>query len=790
MKLSLDWINDYVDISDIDPMELAEKLTMMTAEVEEVVHLKRLLHNVVVAEVVRVNTISIDSGFSEIIVNCGDREVRTITTTKTLTPGVKTAFARLGTVLNGKRYVQLKEIAGAESKGKVCSPRDLCLGEVDDDIFHIPAQIPNGIPLIELIPERDSLLIVDNHSITHRPDLWGHYGFAREISAILNRPLKPLKLWEEVGDKDLQMIPLEIRDKNRCQIYNCVRLDNLVSSPSSPQIQARLNALDQRAVNLLVDLTNYVMFETGQALHAYDGDRISGIIVNSLKKKTELKTLDGNVRKLEKGDLAILDEKEKPIGIAGVMGGFSTQVTAETKSILLESAGFRGSAIRKTANRLNLVTEASRRFEKQQPAAISLIGLKRMVALIREEQPTLAIGSLLTTVGDTDENARSLQIPLDFFSKRMGIEIGFEEIQKHLQAIGFGVSRKNRKIRVEIPPFRSRSDIAIPEDILEEVARLHGYEKVSPALPSAPMEPASRDSRLSQERAIKRFLSEKCRFREVETYNWLDEDFLPSLEYDSGDCVRLLNPVSPGLVRLRDSLLPNLLQIVQQNRDHHSQNNIYEMGRIFQGDRESRSLLALSYQSTVGLDIENFYRSLKGELEDLLANLQVPTPQFLPIAGVNPAQTWYRQGVRITVEADTLGMLGMVPAGISDSLMKNSCIAWFELDLDRLETLDKQEKRYMEPSRYPGSWFDFSVLFPDDTLFHEIDEKLDKYSCELPFQKTYLYKYKGGEISENMTSYTYRYEVEAIDRTLSGKELDNFHSSLVEFFKREGIQVR
>jgi tRNA-binding EMAP/Myf-like protein len=515
MKLSLDWINDYIDISDIDPEELAHKLTMTTTKVKEVITVKRLLDKIVVAEVISVNTISIAGGISEVIVDCGDHTIRTITAIKDLKPGMKAAFAHLGSVLNGKRFIQLKEIAGAESRGKLCSPHDLCLGEVDDEALELPLSIENGTPLTHLIPETDTLLDIDSHALTHRPDLWEHQGFAREISSILNRPLKSLTLQK-----------------------------------------------------------------------------------------------------------------------------------------------------------------------------------------------------------------RTLQIPEEFFSRRMGTKITINEIKRHLNSIGFGATRKNGMVHVTFPSFKSHLDTSIPEDILEEVARLHGHDAINPVLPSVPMESIAKDSYLKMEQAIKQVLSFQNEFQEIQTYNWFIGEFLPIIDYHSPDSIRLINPVSPGLVLLRDSLLPNLLSVMQMNKGVHDHPGFYEMGRRFTRGIESRSIAAVCCQIR-NIEVETQLLNLKRVAGNMFKKMDLAPPIFLPREKSESCNAWHEGELGIWAGEKQVGVMGNLPSEIGNRLIENSLITWFELDLDKINVLEKGERQTQLPSKLPGSCLDLSVLFPRETPYNEIGAKPD-----------------------------------------------------------------
>ncbi|MCG8333159.1 MAG: phenylalanine--tRNA ligase subunit beta [Proteobacteria bacterium] len=790
MKLSLDWINDYVDISDIDPNDIAHKLTMTTAEVEEVITIKRKIDQVVVGEIKTINLVEEARGLKEVIIDYGEANTRTLTTAKNLAVGGKYAFAQLGSVLNGQQYVEIREIAGAESHGKLCTPNDLSLGEFDDQLLQIPDSVPIGAKLTDLISKTDYLLHIDNHSLTHRPDLWGHYGFAREVSAVLKRPLKPLKLWDHKIASDMPAIDIKNEDHSNCPVYNCIRISNYRHTPSPLTVQARLDALGHRAYSLAVDLTNYVMLETAQPLHAFDGSSIRGIQIAESGKSQKIMTLDDVERDIEPNDLIISNEQGQPIALAGIMGGRSSQVTAETRSLLLESACFKGPIVRKTANRLQLSTEAGKRFEKRLPPAMARLALKRMLYLLVHEQPEIDVESGLTSSGALSNNKREIVIPISYFSKRIGVQVSKKEIKRHLKALEFVVTEKRNNLRIEVPAFRSQEDISIPEDILEEVARMYGYDKVQPVLPETSMKAVSRDKPLELEKVVRRFLTRSARFQEVQTYNWYDHNIPGSLPRDSNELVNLVNPVSNKNPYLRDMILPNLLKIMMKNADYCQDNSIFEIGSVFYQDREVRVVSAVNYSLQRRIDLESFYLSLKGHLDGLFDEIGLQYPEYVPYAELNLEESGNYPALAICAEGNKLGRIGILKQDICSTIIQDCQVVWFELELDAIISLKQETKRYKPIPKYPGSWFDFSILFPKSTAFREIESSLDKYLNPLLKNRRYLYKYTGEGIQSEMTSYTYRFEVGSDDKTLSNEELESVHNSLIDFFKQEGIEVR
>jgi phenylalanyl-tRNA synthetase beta chain len=418
------------------------------------------------------------------------------------------------------------------------------------------------------------------------------------------------------------------------------------------------------------------------------------------------------------------------------------------------------------------------------------LALKRMLYLLIKNQSDIAIESRLTTSGMPALKAKEIIIPVSYFSNRMGVRLSKKEIKRHLKALEFLVREKRNKLHIEVPPFRSGEDIALPEDILEEVARMHGYDTIQPVLPATVMKVVSRDSQLELERAIRRYLVRSGQFQEVQTYNWYNHEFPGFLPENSKGLVRLINPVSATKPCLRDAILPNLLNLMQRNADHCRENNIFEIGSVFHNDGEFRVVSALSYSLKKKADSESFYLSLKGILDDMFDEFDLQQPDFVPYSELKLEESKDYPALAVCVAGKKAGQIGVLREDSCSEIVKGGQAVWFELELESLLALKPNRKRYTSIPKYPGSWFDFSVLIPDRTSFSNLEKRLDGYQNPLLKSRRYLYKYKGKGIQDEMTSYTYRFEVGADDRTLSNKDLEELHNNLKDFFHKEGIRVK
>ncbi len=792
MHLSLDWIAQYVDLSDLSPQTIAHRLTMATAEVEGLETLVRALDGVRIGEVVAVEPLDDRSTF--VSVQCGTQQFTTVCGALNVREGMKSAFAAAGVTIAGGQTITEKHVGGKPSQGILCSSEELGMGGGHFGILDLPASLESGAALSDFIPPSDTLLEIDNKSVTHRPDLWGHYGIAREVAAIFQRPLRPLQLVDVAQYNALPAYPLTLDDPENCPCYCCIEMTGVAALPSPLTLQYRLHALGQRTFNVLVDLTNYIMLELGQPMHAFDASRLQAVRVAPFGTTGPFTTLDGQERQMTPADLMIWNERE-PIALAGIMGGLNSEVSQQTTGLLLESANFKDARIRRTASRLGIHTDASQRFEKQQPPANTKIATERFLALLLESGLQPRIRSRFTSQGALKTYTRSLDIPTDFFDRRIGNPIAPDRMVSILTSLGFEASVTNNILSVGIPPFRSEKDISLPVDILEEVTRIQGYDNLEPKMPNFSVERVAFNDRLRTQHKARRILAQAHGFSEVHNYSWFDDTWLKTLGYEPTATLEMANPSAEQHVRLQTTLLPNMFAVVKKNTVLRESFRIFELGRVYlpagEQDHTEKSVLAgASCQHERLGNLEAHFRQIKGALEALAAHLSLGALAFAP--GTTTTAPWHTPGgyVDILLHEARVGQLGFLSDPLLAKIAPAAQVVWFELDFDKLEGPIFPTTSYAPASRYPGSWFDFSIVASAQAGFAELARTLDDFSHDLLKKREFITLYQGKGLAEGTASYTFRYWIESQDSTLTGEQIEAFQREYIAFLESKGLHLR
>ena len=535
MHISLDWISDFVDLSGIEPKDIANRLTLATAEVEDFEILHRFVAGVVVGEVTAAEKITDANGktLTFCTVDCGAKKYTTVCGAPNARVGLKAPFAPAGTNLANNVVIKESQMAGKPTQGILCSASELGMSQWHEIVFECPANTKNGTKFSDLVPATDVLIEIDNKSLTHRPDLWGHYGFAREFAAIFKRPLKPLPQHDLAQYDKLPAYPVAIDDLENCPCYSAIEFKVQGAVPSPVVMQRRLHALGQRTYNLLVDVTNYVNNEIGQPTHAFDGDLLKGIRVATMGKNaqscgancSQFRTLDGQGRDLLPEDLLIWNAgSNSPVALAGIMGGLDTEVTAGTTKVLLESANFKAGRIRRTAGRLDLRTDASQRYEKSQPPSNVKVGTARILNLLEAAGVAFEVTSRFSFAGNLHDAWRTVTLEPGRLDTLAGITLPRETVLDILSSLGFKPKfEKDGTLTVEVPPYRSTKDISIGPDIIEEVLRVYGYDHIAPNMPAMPLKPLHVERHLELEKLAKKLLAGAHGFLEVHNYGWLND---------------------------------------------------------------------------------------------------------------------------------------------------------------------------------------------------------------------------------------------------------------------------
>ena len=803
MKISLDWISDFVDLSGVDAETVADRLTLSTAEVEGFEILRRSVEGVVIGQVVQVEPIETpaesapeDATLALATVDCGASTYKTVCGAPNLRRGMKSPFAPAGVTLAEDSRITACEVAGHKSEGVLCSAKELGMSRWHEGVLDCPQSLEPGTPLSKFIPAEDVLIEIDNKSLTHRPDLWGHYAFARELAAIFNRPLKPLPISDLSRFDDLPAYPLEIEDLEGCPCYGCLEFRVTAAVPSPLVIQRRLHALGQRTYNLMVDVTNYVMLELGQPTHAFDGDRLRAIRVAGMGRQGTFTTLDGQERNMLPDDLLIWNENE-PVALAGVMGGLNSEVEESTTKVLLESANFKGSRIRRTSVRLDLRTESAQRFEKKQPPVNVKLGVARILGLVEQAGANPQVTSRFTVQGDLKDEFRSLELAPGSLAKMAGTEIPDATVISILESLGFRARYDEQgRLQLGIPPHRSQADVSIPPDIAEEVLRIYGYDKIEPRMPAFPLKPLHVNRSLRTEHKARRLLAQSHRFIEVQNYGWTDDTWLSAIGFDPQNALELRNPSTQQSRLLRTTLVPNMLALVGKNRAHRDRFRLFEIGQVYSltedgGCLETTRLAGVSFSQVDQPSLEEHLRAIKGAIEDLARTIGPGQFTFVPSdAGEAPWQTadhW----VAIRRDVRPVGGLGVLHGPILEAVApEGGQVVWFELAMEQLQGPIYPRLTYKAPPIYPGSWQDFSMAWDVAKGFAALEERLATFSHPLIMRREFLYAYKGKGIPKGQASYSYRYWLGAWDRTLSSEEIDEFRNALLKFLESEDISLR
>jgi phenylalanyl-tRNA synthetase beta chain len=821
VKISLDWISDFVDLGGIDHETVADRLTLSTAEVEGFEVIERTVKGVLIGEIVAVEPLAAEAGGGPLAlttVDCGPKQYVSVCGAPNARVGLKAPFAPAGVTLSGGLAIRESEVAGRKSQGVLCSAMELGMSRWHEIVLECPGSIENGTPLAEFIPERDVIVEIDNKSLTHRPDLWGHYAFGRELAAIFSRELVPLAMADLARFDHLPAYPLSVEDAEGCPCYGCIEFrltaPDIASvrgskyvTPSPLVIQRRLHALDQRTYNLLVDLTNYAMLELAQPTHAFDGDRLHkrAIRVARMGRQGTFVTLDGQERKMLPDDLLIWNEKE-PVALAGVMGGLNSEVQPTTSKVLLESANFKGSRIRRTSVRLDLRTDSAQRFEKNQPPINVKLATGRILKLIEEAGVEHEVTSRFTVAGNLKEDFRPLVLERGTLRAMAGADIPDEKVTSILHSLGFQAKfEKDGRLAVGIPPHRSEADISIPPDIAEEVLRIYGYGRIEPVMPAMSLEPLWINEPLRREHKIRRLLAGGHRFTEVQTYGWTDGQWLAEIGFDPTPekPLSLRNPVNQHSRLLRSTLVPNMLALVPKNRAHRDRFRLFEIGHVYSlsadgGSVETTRLAGVSFSQPDQPSLEEHFRGIKGCLEDL--GRAIGRTLKFEIQGsstLNPqpstVQPWQTPGGWVAVRQDDrrVGGLGVLAGQTLAAVApEGGQVVWFELDLDLLEGTNYPQVTYAAPPIYPGSWQDFSLVWDADQGFAAMESRLAAFSHPLVMRRDFLYVYKGKGLPEGKASYSYRFWIGAWDHTLTSEEIEAFRQSWLGFLKLQDIPLR
>lgn len=581
MYISMNWINDFVDLKGINLEELINRFTLSVAEVEGTIKYGENLKDVITAKIMGIEKIATSDKLRKVKVDNGKEMVTCVCGAKNINIGDIVPFAQIGSIVNGIEIKQV-EMAGETSNGMCLSEKELGISEEHSGVMVFDNDTKLGMNVKELLDIDDTVFEIDNKSLTNRPDLWGHYGIAREIAALTGRKLKNIEIENLEEYNDLKEVGVEVEDKEKCYRYTAIQVENITAKKFDINKRIRLYYCGMRSINLLVDLTNYIMLELGQPMHAFDKKLVDKIKVKSIENDIEFKTLDDVTRKIDRGTLMICNNDE-PIAIAGIMGGANSEITDRTNSLVLESANFDSVCIRKSAVELKLRTDASAHYEKSLDPEITDIAIKRYIKLLKENDNGIKVTSKLTDIYVKKYPIIKIEITREYINSRIGIELSLNRIKEILSSLEFEIEENGETLTVKVPSFRATKDISIKADLVEEIARIYGYDNIEPQTKNQPLRIVEIDGEKKTENTIKDLLAIKYGLSEIHTYIWYDRKKNKELNIEVNENnIKLANSLNANFNVLRESMIPSLLYTLSENIKYYPNVNIFECGRTFE----------------------------------------------------------------------------------------------------------------------------------------------------------------------------------------------------------------
>lgn len=810
MKVSLNWIKDYVDLpADMDLKRLAYDLTMSTVEVEDTIELAKQFDHMVVG---RIKTIEQHPNADKLRVCKTDigGEVKDIVCGgSNLTEGMKVAAALPGAMCKWHGEGELVEIKksklrGVESYGMICGAVEIGLSDLfpTKEETHIldlsDFDAPAGTPLADALELNDIILEIDNKSMTNRPDLWGHYGIARELAALYGLPLKPIAPYRsDVGQGSLTVT---VEDTERCPRYVAASIENLYVKPATYKMQSRIWKVGMRPINALVDVTNYVMLATGQPTHAFDSDHIAGhIIVRRAAEGEKLLLLNGKELPLSTDDLVIADDAGA-VGLAGVMGGAKDSILPETSRVILEVANFDAKGIRRTALRYDNRTEASARYEKAIDPERCDQALAMSMALFAELYPEMKVTGLSDLYPKHLENAE-IDVTLSWLERRLGKSLTPDDVKHKMELLGYQVTFDGDNMHVVVPTWRSTGDVSIKADIMEEVARMYGYENFEAAPITTSFDGAINQLDKDLERKIKEYLSFRCGMQEIFTYPWMDELYVNAVLQSTDGILALSTPPSPAERFVRSSLLPNLCKAVVKNERYFDEFAIYETAQVFRDENyttpyDPREKLPSQRKHVAGAfvcggkDVTTLFRKAKGVLEMM--------PRYTHMEGFTLKQVekpvWADNVVWLNVYLgeERIGDLALLSKKVSmECGIKNLNVMLFELDQDCLKPFRSRTNSFTHLPEYPMTEYDISVLLPGEVKWEDVAQTIRGVKSELFHGAHFVDEYRGKQVPDGKKSVTVRLAIGSKEKTLTSAEIEDVANGVInKLVKRFGAELR
>lgn len=797
MYISLNWLKDFVKIpAKIDASSIAKELTNHTVEVEGFINQAEQFNNIVVGRVLEVKKHPNADRLRLAVVDVKKEKLDIVCGAPNLAEGQLVPVALIGAIMPNGLEIKESEIRGEKSHGMICAEDELGIGKNHEGILVLDAKAKIGEPFAKYLKVDDIVLEVDNKSLSNRPDLLSHYGIARELGVIFDLTLKSYeKLTEnkfEFPDGKANKLEVKVEDKEACPRYMAVKVSGVEVKESPVWLKERLIAVGQKPINNIVDLTNYVMLEIGQPMHAFDAAKVEKINVRQARKHETLETLDEKERNLTEEDLVISDGKNV-LAVAGIMGGKFSGISSDTKSIILEAANFKAAVVRKTSQRLGLRTESSTRFEKSLDPTLTESAIFRFLNLLKETCPKMELGSALVDIDATAKEVKNIEFDLEWLTKKIGQEIPKEQVVKTLKNLGFLIAdEKTNILMVSVPSWRATKDVSTKEDLVEEVLRIYGYDNIVSKLPVEELRLPEINQERVLERKIKNILALKYSLSEVYNYSFVGEDQLKKLNIDFFNYLKIANPLSEIHTMARQSLAPGLIGNVKSNQAKAASLGFFEFGSVFFNapgnlKKEIDSDDTIPYQEKhLGLvlasDENNVFDKLKGIINNLLQNLLGYSEETdFSASAVIPGWADNNITAKITIFGKEIGLVAVVNKEAIANVNLKKMVVVAEINFSALADiiLAQSVVRFQEVAKYPAIVRDLAFVINEKILYNEVKKEIVKFNPLI--KEVELFDvYIGNKLAGDEKSLAFHISFQSEEKTLASEEVDLIINDLIK----------
>ena len=805
MKLSLNWIKKYIDLPDsITPKQIAYDLTLRTVEVESVENTAEKFHDIVVGKILEIKAHPNADALRICIVDIGEDEpVQIVCGGSNLYEGELVVVSKPGAevVWHGEgEPVVIKEtkMRGEYSYGMICGAEEVFLDKLfppENDHAIVDLKGVNCKPgdnIADVICMNDTVIEIDNKSLTNRPDLWGHYGIARELACIYDVPLKEL---DKVDlDSSLPAYDVEILEPTKCQRYVGVEIENVYEKESPMWMKSALINGGMRPINAIVDITNYVMLAVGQPTHAFDRTHVKGekIIVRNAKSGEQLLLLDDNCIDLTEDDLVICDT-ESALALAGIRGGKKDSILPETTGVLLEVANFTAKTIRKTGKRFDEKTDSSIRYEKNIDTERVDLGRDMALILFRELFPESKVVAY-NDVYPVKTEREKIDVEQEFLNVRLGKVLDRAVIEKVLKGVGYDVEFENGVYHVTVPVWRSTGDVSLKDDVMGDIARLLSFESFEAKPLPVNFEHAVHQNTALLERRLREYLAYRCGMNEIFTYPWIEDKYIYAAKIDVSKSIKLATPPSPESAILRSSLVPGMLEAISKNLRYMSNFKIFEMAQVFEmgeyhPSSEEETLPVHKKYLTgaiVGKDAKTIFYEAKGIIENMAEYTHMEGLNFIK----REKPTWadvnaYLDIMRGETKVGTLSLVSVQT--MTDAKIKRTNVAVFEIDFGLLVPFASRTNEFEHLPVLPLVEKDLSLLVDEQTTWADIHSTIKAKVKEVEF----IEEYRGNQIPEGKKSIVLRLRLSNDDGMLTSEQINNKVDSIVKSLNnRFGITLR